>query len=213
MISIQPPSRGCVGECRTFLVAVAFFAFIVFVAPGTDCMYLSLALILVAGPIDIVAITAVFFLMAIDTAQPKQINMLLMIKSHHGPGLVWRIISFFRWYRNDRVRYTHNIGRILAGTLKRVALGGIMANDTFGIVTPFAVAAEALPMVRAFETGLAQVGRIRFASVALAAWRYMARRAIVMAGFASLIHIRHLGMNLVIEMHRPVLVNQFIQQH
>ena len=73
-------------------------------AAGTNGMNFRLALILIGWSVDIMAVAAVFFLMAIDTAQPKQINMLLMVEGYHSATLVRRIIGLFRWYCNDRMR-------------------------------------------------------------------------------------------------------------
>jgi hypothetical protein len=65
-------------------------------------------------------------------------------------------------------------------------------------------------MVCALETGLAQIGRIGFTTMALAARRYMAGRTVMMTGFAAFIHIRHLGMDLMIEMHRTILIDELV---
>jgi len=67
-------------------------------------------------------------------------------------------------------------------------------------------------MVSPLESWLAEIGS-RALGVAFAASRYSPRRAIMMASRASLSHIRHIGMHLVVEMHRAIFMNKLVKQH
>ena len=88
-----------------------------------------------------------------------------------------------------------------------------MANDAFGIMAPFTMAAEALPVIGAFQAGLSQIIRIGFAAMTFPARRNMSRRAVMVTGLASFIHIRHLRVNFMIEMDRAILIDELIEQH
>lgn len=213
MISIQTPAGGGMSESRLLFIIVAFFAFVCLVTAGADSVNLFLALYQTGWLVDIVAIAAIFFLMAIHTAQAEQVDVLLVVECNHRAGSVRSNIIFLRWYSHHRMRDTHDIGGILAGGLDRFGVVGIMADDTLGVVAPFAMTAEALTVIRPFETRLAKIVGIGLAAMTFAAWRNLAGRAEVMAGFTSLVHVRHLGMNFMIEMHRAILIDQLIEQH
>ena len=68
-------------------------------------------------------------------------------------------------------------------------------------------------MICAFKAGLTEIGWIGLTAMAFVARRNMAGRTVVMASLASLIHTGHLGVNLMIEMDRPILINKLIQEH
>lgn len=68
-------------------------------------------------------------------------------------------------------------------------------------------------MISAFEAGLIEVGGIGRASMTFTARRDVARRAEMMTGRASFIHVRHLRMYLVVEMDWAVLIDQLVKKH
>jgi hypothetical protein len=176
-------------------------------------VYLLLCFDKLGRLIEIMTGVAVFLLVAIDAAQAEKIDMLLMVEGYYRAGFVWRVINSLIWYRNDGMRYSHYIGGIFIGGLHKFAVDWIMAHDALGIMAPFAMAAETLPMIGAFEAGLAEICRVGLAAMALAARLNLAGRAVMMAGLASLVHAGHLGMNLMIKMHRPILIDKLIQKH
>lgn len=138
--------------------------------------------------------------------------MLLVIECHHGAGGVRCNIALFRWHRHHWVRDSHDIGGVFARGQHGFCIVGIVADDTLGVVAPLAVAAKALTVIGALEARLAEIVGISLAAVTFTAGRNLAGRAEMVAGFASLVHVRHLSVDLMIEMYGAVLINQFIEQ-
>ena len=138
-------------------------------AVGTYGVYLLLGFGQRDRLLQIVAVIAVFLLMAIHTSQAEKINMLLVVECHHRSGLVWRIVNLFIGNCNDGVRNPHDIGGVFARRMQEIFIGRTVANDTLGIVAPFAMAAEALTVIGALESRLPEIGRVGLAAMALAA--------------------------------------------
>lgn len=86
-----------------------------------------------------------------------------------------------------------------------------MADPAIGVVTPFAMTGDALPMEGAFQSRLTQIGGLSLLPVALAAGRDMPFGAVMVTGGATLIHSSHLGVKLMVEMDGAVLIDQFVQ--
>jgi len=93
------------------------------------------------GFFDIVAVAAVFLAMAIYTSQPEKVDMLLVIESYCGAGLVRSIVYFLIGNMNQWMRFAHNIGGVVIQVLERTAVYRVMANKTLRVMAPFAVTA------------------------------------------------------------------------
>lgn len=107
--------------------------------------------------LQVVAIAAGFLLVAVDTAQAKELDMIFMVEGHDRARLVGRRPNPFCRYMNSRVRNTHDIGRVRLQRDRTARLRQV-ADDTLGIVTPFTMTRQALTMVGPLQVGLAQIG-------------------------------------------------------
>ncbi len=59
--------------------------------------------------VQVMAISAILMLVTVNAPQPEQIDMFLMIKSHHWRGPMRRCPDFHLRNRYDRVRNTNNV--------------------------------------------------------------------------------------------------------
>jgi hypothetical protein len=57
----------------------------------------------------IMAVPTILILMAINTLEPEQINMFIVIKSHYGTRLIRSVIYLGGWNRDYRMRNAYNI--------------------------------------------------------------------------------------------------------
>lgn len=162
--------------------------------------------------IDIVAIGAIFLAMAVDAAKAEKVNVLLMVKCYSGAGLVGRVVNFPVRYVDYGMGLAHDIGRIVIGVLYLFAIYRIMADETLRVVAPLTVTAQTLPVISPLKAWLTEVGGISLL-MAFAAWRDMPPRAVMMACFTTFAHVRHVGVNLVIEMHSAIFIHQFVKEH
>lgn len=110
-------------------------------------------------------VRAVRLLVAIDTAQAKEFDVLFMEESHHRSFGVRCPIDARVRHGYHRVGDTHHVGRVarLAGHHLPRLRG--MADRALCVVTPLAMAIETLTMIRPFESRLPQVVRIGGAAV------------------------------------------------
>lgn len=158
---------------------------------------------------EVVTVTAVFTLVAVNTAKFKSVDMLLMVKSNNRAFFIWRCPDFLVRNRYHRVTCANNIGCVNSRGSHLLTGGWQMADYTLCIMTPLTVTSEALPMIRALKTGLPKVLGICLAAVTLTARRDMPGRAVMMTGLATMAHLSHVGVKFMIERHRLVQVGEF----
>lgn len=84
MIFVQIPSGAGMGECGTFFGVVTFGAAVLQMAVVAHRMNLFLTLGHGGGFLQVVTVTAILFLMTVNTTEPEKVNMLFVIKGHHG---------------------------------------------------------------------------------------------------------------------------------
>jgi hypothetical protein len=199
-----------VREARTLTGIVAFVASVGLVASRTNGVDFLLRLGGANRLVDIMTVIAVLLPVAVDTPQAKQLYMFLMVKCHGRRRLVRCVINFLGRHINDWVRLAHNIGGIMIGAIGQLPAQGIVANDTLRIMAPLTVAAKTLPMVCPFQAWLAEVGHGRLGVTFTARW-YPPGRTVMMTCFATLAHVRHVGVHLVIKMHGAVFIYELVQ--
>jgi hypothetical protein len=160
---------------------------------------------------DIMAITAIFLLMAVGAFQAEKFYMFFMVEGHSGPGLIGGVIDLLLWDVYNWMWSAHDIRRVMCRFIFGLAAQRAVAHLALRVMAPLAMTAKTLPVVGPFEARLPQIGRFSLAIVTLPTWWYLSRRAVMVTGFASLAHIRHFGVDFMIEMHRAVLVDKLIQ--
>lgn len=131
--------------------------------------------------LQVMAIAAILFLVAVHALQAIEIDMVLVVKSNGRAGFIR--CSPDLCFRNGDfgVRDADYVGRVIIWRGQRTALRGQVANDTLGVMTPFPVTRHALTMVGAFQSRFPE--RLRFRrliAMTLAAGRELAGRAVVM---------------------------------
>ncbi len=157
--------------------------------------------------------------MALRTGEAEPMNMFLVAEQDTGSwhGLVFGFKDgHFRFgYRG--VHAPHDVVFLLNGLLGRCRLEsgfGLVADFAGRAMAPFAMAVQALTMIRPLESWLADVSAIMVALMAALARRMRcALRRKVVTHCAAARHARHLGMTLVIEWNRKVSLLQFIQNN
>lgn len=147
--------------------------------------------------------------MAIDTTQPEQLNMLLVMKSYDRTLFVWRGVDLCFGSFDLRVREPHDI-RSVRSRRQFLSLGGKVADNALSVMAPFAVTAKALTMICSLQSRLAEIGFIAVRLVALFARRDLPRRTEVVAGAAVVSHLRHAGMQLMVKIHRLIKIGDLI---
>jgi len=210
VIAVEGPAGFCVGECRFLFGAVAFRTRIALMAIVAKRVHFFLGLGDFHRRLQIVAAAAVFLLMAIHTAQPKQIDVFLVEESDDRTVFIWGLIDFRVRFGQFRMCGAHDVGHIADGLGHRLAGLRRVADHALRVMRPFTVAGEALAMIRALQTRLAQIG-FGFGAMALAARRDASRRTEVMAGLAVSAHLGHAGMAFVIEMHRLIEIRDLAE--
>lgn len=213
MILVKAPSGAGMRECRALFGVVTFGAAVLQMAAVAHGVNLFLTFRHGACFLQVVTVAAILLLMAINTAEPEKVDMFFVIKSHHRGFLKGGMISLLHRFGDNRMRDTHNIGGIKSGAGQGFPFGGGMADDTFGIVAPFAMTTETLAMIGPFEAGLAEIGGISLSPVTVFAGLNFITGAVMMTGAAVATHLGHSGMKFMIEFDRLVKVRQFIKQH
>ena len=164
------------------------------------------------GLVGIMAVAAIFLLVAVNATEIKHLDMLLMIKGHHGATLVGSIIHPLHRFGNYGMSYACYIGFIFTVSRSSGTFLGNMTDYTFGSMTPFAVAAHALSMKCPFQARLSKILGFRcYSAMAFAARQDLASWAVMMALTAALSHPHHLGVVPVVESNRPIHILELIQ--
>lgn len=112
MISVKRPTGAFMRESRAFTIIVALLAFVLTMAIVAHAVYLLFTLHQGRRLLQVMAVTAVLFLVAVNTSEPEQDNMLFMLESNNRTAGQRRMINLVRRFRDYRVGSPHNIGRI-----------------------------------------------------------------------------------------------------
>ena len=72
-------------------------------------VHLLLCFVRVYRSLQIVAVAAVLFMVAIHTFEPKQVNVFFVLKRHNRAGLVRRLEYPLRRHRDDRVGHAQDV--------------------------------------------------------------------------------------------------------
>lgn len=182
--SIERPTGDSVCEGRFLLGVVTLGAVIGLVAVATDRVYFHLRLLDFFRRFQIVAIRAVFLLVAVDTLQAEQFDMLFVKEGHDRTAGVRSPIDPRIGYSDDRVGDAHHVGRVGRHSLHHLAGLRSVADCALGVVAPLTVAIETLTMIRSLKAGLPEIIRIPLAAMALFARRNSSRWREVVAGLA-----------------------------
>lgn len=174
----------------------------------------------------VMAACAAFLAVAIDTFQPEQVGVFLMVEGDD--GAIGNLGSFvdilFRGF-DVGVQASHDVEVGVLHSWRCIGDGSAgsdfpgdfgtfgMAYIAVGFVAPLTMAAEALAMIGAFQSGLSEIGRVGGAAMAFTAGKDSAGGIVVMANRASLAHFLHVGMQLVREIDRFIQANQLIQEN
>ncbi len=208
---IQFESRaGGMIEGRDFLCRVALVAF-----PRDTMAATAIRMTLLRGWWNewlslVMATATVFFFMAVGALESIQTGVGLVVEGYHGSiGLGRGLIDPFIGHLDVGMQLTHEIGGILprgGGHLRGACQ--LRAVDTFEValcaidrVTPLAMTTQALTVIGAFDSGLAQIGGIGGSPMAFTAGADLSGWIVMMTGRASRTHDLHVCMEFVRESH------------
>lgn len=198
-------------EWGLFLGVVTFVAPILGVTPRTDGMNLLLRFGDTHRFLQIVAGVTVLFSMTINTAEGEQFGVLLVEKCHHRQRIIIGEINLLLRFRDLGVRYSDNVSAVAVALREVGPLHRHVADFAVGIMAPFTVAGNALPMVGSLKTRLTEIGRIGFAAVTLRARRDFSGRTVMVAGATAVSHSGHFRMQFMIEVDGAVLIDQPVE--
>ena len=72
-------------------------------AIGANLVFFFFGLYQIDRVSKIVTIPAVFFLVAINTLKPEEINMFIVVESNDWSRLVWSVVYLGSWHRDNRM--------------------------------------------------------------------------------------------------------------
>ena len=107
--------------------------------------------------LNVVAIAAILFLMAVDARKSESIDMFLMMEGHHRAVRIGSRVELCCWLQQYGMRPSHDIGRIGFRDNCPRRSNRKVTDLAPRIMAPLAMAREALPMIRPLQAGLTKV--------------------------------------------------------
>ena len=110
VITAERPAGGTVLEGRLLFGVMTLVTVIINMAVITHGVDLFLRLGGFFGLLDVMAVTAVFLPVTVDTAEPEQVDMLLVLERDNRLLFVRRVVDFCHRLGDNRVGDTDNVG-------------------------------------------------------------------------------------------------------
>jgi len=120
--------------------------------------------------VAVVAVAAAFVLVATNAGEIEQVDMLPVMERDNRPLVVLGVVDIRHGSRDLRMGEAHDVGRVNRSSHRLARLRQV-ADDTPGIVAPFAVAAQALAMISALNCGLSKIVGTPFGAMTFPAGR------------------------------------------
>jgi len=103
VVLVESPARGGVVEGRLALGVMAVTTIVFEMAIGTDFVFLFFSLCQIIRMGEIMTVATVFFGVAINTLEAKEIDMFIMIKGNDWTRLIRRMVDLGGWDYDDRM--------------------------------------------------------------------------------------------------------------